>query len=117
MEDNNKKTTKINIISNNQSGGITAQNVHIGKQPRNFDDEAKTDLTKLLNDKSQEIEVISIMGDNESFGLAVEVVDYLKSSGYLCVEGPNPFFFPEAIYGTKLHPDGDNMKIVIGSQK
>lgn len=72
------------ILSKNQMGGQVAHSiVNIGKQPRRV---TKAAATKLISDLSnlpgEKVDVVSLMGDTESFELAAILEDILKQAGW-----------------------------------
>jgi hypothetical protein len=71
----------INITSYNQMGGITAQNVTVGKPPRKFDEQGKAFMLTNVP-KSAKVIVKHNMGDGEGQRYANEIFDWLKANGY-----------------------------------
>jgi len=68
-----------------QSGGVTASNINVGVQTRNLDSAWGNPLkAQMLRDlpRDKEIVVATILGDEESKDLAIQIYDFLKSNGY-----------------------------------
>lgn len=77
----NKTSFQQTVISNNQSGGITAGNVFVHPPQRTLNSNSKQELLRLFNSLVfDSIEVMSILGDNESFIYANEINDFIKST-------------------------------------
>lgn len=112
--DNEEKN--INVTSFFQQGGITANQVFVGKQPRKLNDLLKASLKKMLpEDKSQESIITSVMGDPEAFQFANEIKDYLLSEGY-AAKGVNQAIFSQPVTGQNITPKTETpCKITIGS--
>lgn len=105
----------INVSSSNQSGGITANNVVIGKTSRTLTQLDKESLLTL--NKDQEIDVIVVDGDPEAFQYANETLNFLISSGYKNVEGLTKIMFAKPVTGKYITKKGEKMEIFIGSIK
>lgn len=74
---------KINVTSINQHGGITANTVNFGTQPRTLTADMKAKLKSTLSEYSiSKIEVQSTIGDNEALQLNDEITSFVKSLGY-----------------------------------
>ena len=106
----------INVTSNNQSGGITANQVNIGSVPRNLDENFKRQLLEALTIKSEKIDIASVMGDSESFRFANQINDFLKSQGYINVEGVSQAVYSKPVIGQFIDRDKIGVKITIGSK-
>jgi hypothetical protein len=109
------KANVVNVTSTHQSGGITANQVNIGAVPRKFDLETGNRLLNLLKNKNEKIEVSSVMGDSESFSLANNIFDFLKSNGFKNIDGVNQSAFSRPVFGQYLDRDSTGVKILIGS--
>ena len=80
--DNNEKK-KIVVKSYNQSGGITAYNVNVGKLPRHLNQQFCDILDKVIAENiEREIKIITEMNDNESYQFGKKIYDYLISKGH-----------------------------------
>lgn len=113
--DNQEKN--INITSFFQQGGITANQVFIGKQPRQLDDRLKGNLKSMIaQDKSKKIEVNAVMGDPEAFQYANEIKNYLISQGYTAVDGVAQAIFSQPVTGNQITPMDETLcRITIGT--
>lgn len=109
------KTEIVNVTSNNQSGGITANQVNIGSVPRTLDINIQRQLLSFLNSKEESIVIDCIMGDSESFLYANQINDFLKSKGYNKVDGVNQSAFTKPVIGQFMDRDTSGVKILIGS--
>jgi hypothetical protein len=75
------KTTSLQqtIISNNQQGGITAGVVNFEKPNRTLNEVSKKELLSIINSLNFEtIDISSTLGDNEAYGFANEIYEFLK---------------------------------------
>ncbi len=109
------KTQVVNVTSNNQNGGITANQVNIGSIPRNLDINTQGQLLSFLNSKDERIDINSIMGDAESFQFANQINDFLKSQGFTNVDGVNQSVFTKPVIGQFMNRDSSGVHILIGS--
>ncbi len=73
----------IHITSHNQSGGITAHTVNIGKRERKLDEAGKQGIETALKQfpNARRFGVTAIMGDPEAMNAAIEIRAYLQSTG------------------------------------
>lgn len=110
------KSEVINVTSHNQSGGITANQVNIGAVPRKLDINVQNQLLGALQNKSEAIEITSIMGDSESFDFATQISDFLKANGYTKVDGVNQSVFTKPVIGQYLDRDSNGVRILIGAK-
>ncbi|WP_035644143.1 hypothetical protein [Flavobacterium sp. ASV13] len=108
----------VNITSNHQTGGITAQSVTIGvkPQPRILNFDVKKQLFEFLNDKNEIIEISSVNGDVEAYNYALEITHFLQRNGYTKVNIGSAFFNPP-IEGQQMNRVNNQTQINIGSQK
>jgi len=72
----------VSISSNGQSGGITAQNVNIGKVVPELNESLKKSLLETFPDKNEEINLSYIIGPASSMDFAYKIQTFLKNSGY-----------------------------------
>ncbi|NCI47437.1 hypothetical protein [Sediminibacterium soli] len=105
----------VNVTSNNQLGGITANQVTVGAVPRKVDYNEQSQLVSLLPEKNEKIKVTCIMGSSEAFEFANEIVDFLKSRGYTKVDGVNQAMYSKPVVGKFLNRDSAGVEIIIGS--
>lgn len=112
----NNNNPTVSVISNNQSGGITANQVNIGAVPRNLDDKTQNQLLGILKKKNEPIDISSVMGDSEAFKYANQINDFLKSQGYTKVEGVSQSVFSKPVIGQFINKDSIGFKIVIGTK-
>lgn len=104
--------TDVRITSINQSGGITAQNVHLGGLARHLTEENKSQIRTLIP-KKQKVAVCAALGDGESYSYAQEVKDFLHAEGY-DVEGVNQCVWMPAIKGQGIVNSKEPWEIQIG---
>jgi hypothetical protein len=109
------KTQVVNVTSNNQNGGITANQVNIGTLPRNLDMNTQRQLLSFLNSKEERIDINSVMGDAESFHFANQINDFLKSQRFTKVDGVSQSVFTKPVVGQFMNRDSSGVKILIGS--
>lgn len=115
--DNKKRDSPnvVNVTSYNQSGGITANQVNIGSQPRVLNVEAQNQLLQILSGKkSQTISVVSVMGDGEAFSYATQIKNYLIKEGYT-VSGVDQAVYTQPIMGQQYNPD--KLEFIIGTKQ
>ncbi|TRX01200.1 hypothetical protein [Flavobacterium gawalongense] len=112
----NNSNPTVSVTSNNQSGGITANQVNIGAVPRNLDEKTQNQLLGILKKKNELIGISSVMGDSEAFKYANQINDFLKSQGYTKVEGVSQSVFNKPIMGQFINKDSIGFKIVIGTK-
>jgi hypothetical protein len=112
----NSNNSTVNVTSNNQSGGITANQVNIVAIPRNLDDKTQNQLLAILKKKDEPIDISSVMGDAEAFKYANQINDFLKTHGYTKVEGVSQSVFSKPVIGQFIDKDSIGVKIVIGAK-
>ena len=93
MADDKKTIINQNITSTNQSGGVTAHTVNIGKLPRGLDSDSQQTLLKVP--KSNPIEIACPLGDSEANNLAEQIQKFMRQNGYN-VLGINRVMFQSA---------------------
>lgn len=107
--------TSVSVTSYNQQGGITAQEVNIGQQPRSLTFENKNFLESLSEiNPSKQITIECVLGDGEAFQFANEIKSYLESLGWN-VNGVDQAVYSIPVIGQTIFPDAT--KIIIGSRK
>jgi hypothetical protein len=112
----NSNNSAVNVTSNNQSGGITANQVNIGAIPRNLDDKTQNELLTIIKKKDEPIDISSVMGDAEAFRYANQINDFLKTQGYSKVDGVSQAIFSKPIIGQFIEKDSIGVKIIIGAK-
>lgn len=79
----NDERPRINVTSINQSGGITANQVNLGRTDRRLNPKMIRTLDKHLpKDKSSKVRVIAAYGDGEAIRLAEEIRLHLRELGW-----------------------------------
>lgn len=73
--------SSVHISSTNQSGGITAQTINVGAAQRKLDFQIMKQLEKNLP-KGKPVRICHKIHDSESEALALELRDFLVSSGF-----------------------------------
>jgi hypothetical protein len=114
LEETTKKSS-YNITSNNQSGGITAGNVNVGRVPRAIDQSLRAQiLAQLPRDK--EIVVVGILGDAESINFAEQIHAFLKANGFKMKEpnGISQSVFTQTQHGLQVVDRGTNLDFIVG---
>lgn len=116
------KNQNIFVTSNNQFGGITAHTVNItphtvniAPQPRQLDAASAAQLEAALQ-KDKSISVVAIMGDQEAFGFATQIVTHLKSKGYR-VDGVSQVVYSAPMVGQFIKPTGSGFEVVVGGRQ
>jgi hypothetical protein len=107
----------IQVTSNNQSGGITANEVNIESPKRKLDDHLKSQLVDFLNNKNERIVIDALLGDSESNQFANEIKDYLTTLNYSKIDGVNQVVPVQPIVGQFIFRDSTAAFIRIGSKK
>jgi hypothetical protein len=103
----------INVTSYNQSGGITANTVNIGQQPRVLTPVLEQETLGVIQGYKK-VDVICIWGDQDGFRLATEIADFLRAKG-IEVNGVNQAMFTRPVIGLHAEPAGDTLKLIIGA--
>jgi len=107
-----------NVSSINQSGGITAHTVNIGKPRRVMGQRMKRGILEQCP-RDKKIVVWSVAGDEETHYLAQEVFEFMRTNGFsMFGEGPQGNVYLQPSRGVRLvlgdqlnelhvgHPDG-----------
>lgn len=110
-----KDTTIINVVSNNQNGGITAGVVNFGEVQRRLTQEQKVELDKNFPDIHENISVLYISGNTESLYFANEIKDYLTSKGFKIDFGA--FRKMPEVFGLRVEKNEEGRSILIGYPK
>lgn len=109
------KKTNISVTSYNQSGGITANQVNIGSNPRVLNSEVQNQLQQILSDrKGQTIKIVSVMGDGEAFNFATQIKNYLVNQGYI-VSGIDQAIYTQPVMGQVFNPE--KLEFIIGTKQ
>lgn len=111
---NKNQTKNISITSNNQSGGITAHTVNIGTTRRQLDAASAQQLLKALP-KNKPVKVVAVMGDQEAFAYATQILAHLNANGYLA-EGVDQAVCSQPVVGQFINPTASGFEVVIGGQ-
>lgn len=102
----------IDVKSYNQSGGITAGKIIIGRQPRKITPDVITQLKKLLpGNKDTVINIDAVWGDQEAFQFAEAIKTYLESQGRK-VNGVDQVAYSKPVLGQSITDGGT--RIIIG---
>ena len=72
----------VNVSSIGQSGGITAQNVNVGKVVPELTEQLKKSILEVFPDKNEKIDLSYISGPPNSMEFAYKIQSFLESSGY-----------------------------------
>ena len=104
-----------NFTQNNWNGDNI---MNFGKQPRKLTAIVEEQLKKIITNGA-EVDVTSILGDNEAFNFASQIKDFLEKSGYT-VKGVNQAVYTKPITGQIIEPPQTQSKIykiIIGSNE
>jgi len=105
----------ITVTSHNQSGGITAGKLTVGRQPRKLTPNDAAQLTKQLSrDKDVVINIDAVWGDQEAFQFAEAVKAYLESQGRK-VNGVSQVAYSKPVMGQAITEGGT--RIIIGGRE
>jgi hypothetical protein len=99
---------------NNKSGDNI---MNFGPQPRQLDDNLKSQLLKLLPAGSK-IDVTSVMGDGEAFNFAQQITDFLSGNNYK-VDGVSQAIYSGPVTGQIVESpknEGEPYQIIIGNK-
>jgi len=105
-------TSNISVNSNLQSGGIAAGVINFGRSVRHLDQHLENQLKANLS-KNDKIIVTAVMGDQEAFMFAREIVEYLKKVGYE-VQGVNQAIYAQPITKQRIYKNDNKVDIIIG---
>src|SRR5690606_15428454 len=98
------------ISSENQSGGITAQEVNIrAKIPVLTENNKKELLTYLPKDKSERISIMALSGNSNSYNIGKEIHQFLSINGYNLGKEIGIFQQAPVIEGIKVGRDRKNI--------
>jgi hypothetical protein len=112
---NNDKDSTINITSYFQSGGITAQNVNVGLQPRHVGADTIRDITQHLP-KDADVTVWCRLGDGEGHSFAHEILAWMRANGYENVKGITQALWNQPVVGNGIEKQDDGTyALIIGS--
>ena len=112
-----------NVVSNNQFGGITAGVVNINppKLPRSLDSKLQNQTISIINQHRKAIkmiEVVSVMGDQEAFSFANQLLSFIKSSNIeIPTDGVTQALFNSPVRGQSVQIEGSTLKFIIGTQE
>lgn len=117
MNDKDDKT-QINVTSHNQTGGITAYNVNVGKPQRQIDDHWRSLLNKAIVEyPGREIKIMTEMGDKEAYQLGEQIFSYLKSQGHQIPGGVGRMMANVPLKtAVNINPSKPLIEIFIGTQ-
>lgn len=109
----NEQEKKIHIQSFNQSGGITAHTVNIGKPQRIVTQEILQEALRLIADKKgQVISIICVFGDAEALIFANQLKTLLSESGHT-ISGVDQGAYSQPVTG--MNYNSEKMEFVIGT--
>ncbi|KRQ03498.1 hypothetical protein [Bradyrhizobium manausense] len=114
-DDSTKPTGNVYVTSHNQSGGITAQNVHVNTPvQRVMGDNLKSGLLKAVP-RNKRVVVWSSMGSQEAHVLANEIFAFLRSSGFpVFGNSAHQQMFVTPLHGIRLREEGENFNVEVG---
>lgn len=113
--DTERPTGNVYVTSHNQSGGITAQNVHVNPQmQRIMGDKLKDGLLRVVP-RNKRVVVWSSMGNQESHVFATEIFRFLRRNGFeVFGDSAHQQIFLTPLHGIELREDGENFNINVG---
>lgn len=111
---NKNQNQNISITSNNQSGGITAHTVNIGSARRQLDSASAQQLLQALP-KNKPVRVVAVMGDQEAFAFATQILGHLKANGYQA-EGVDQAVYSEPVVGQFINSTASGFEVVVGGK-
>ena len=104
------------ISSENQSGGITAHTVNVGSQARTLTPQLASQLEmELSKHEGKKIIVTAVMGDQEAFQFANQILEHLRANGIIA-DGVNQAVYTSPVTGQRINHDDDKVDIIIGSR-
>lgn len=114
-DDSAKPTGNVYVTSHNQSGGITAQNVHVNaRMQRVMSDNLKSDLLNAVP-RNKRVVVWSSMGSQEAHMLATEIFAFLRSGGFQVFgNSAHQQMFVTPLHGIRLREEGENFNVEVG---
>jgi hypothetical protein len=111
---NNNQNQNISITSNNQSGGITAHTVNIRSARRQLDAVSAQQLLQALP-KNKPVKVVAVMGDQEAFAFATQILGHLKADGYRA-EGVEQAVYSQPVVGQFINRTASGFEVVVGGK-
>jgi hypothetical protein len=106
LNPNSPNTPIINVTSNNQTGGITANEVNIGKikKSRHLENENKKYILNFIPDKNESVKILFLVNDNEGYVFAKEIYDFLIQNNYKNVNKfITPFMSSQPVIGQYIN--------------
>jgi hypothetical protein len=111
------KDNRTSVTSINQQGGITADTVNIGAQPRHMNAQLGAQLQQLVPTAAK-VSITAVMGDQEAFAFAQEVREWMGQNGYANITpGVNQTVFSHPVRGQNVNKTADGFDIVIGGRQ
>jgi len=101
-----KPTSQVSVTSYGQTGGITANEVNIGKpnKVRSLTISDKEYLLNFLPEKNEKIKILFLVNDNEGYQYAKQFYDFLLSHNYTNVNNfITPFMTNKPLYGQYVY--------------
>lgn len=106
-----KNNPIFNVNSNYQSGGITAGIVNIYEKPQRTIGEDQINLIKQYAPQSKKILIDSVMGDQESLTVVLNLQNRLQQDGYQVMTSQSAYV---GIPRTQMNVGSDPLEIIIG---
>ena len=110
------KQVVYNVISHNQSGGITAGVVNFAKPGRHLNAALKKQLDEQFQNPTEKVRISALMGIGEALDFAEEIRQHLNQNGF-DIKGVGQFMQAPAIKGQTIKVEKDGTRhIQIGIQ-
>lgn len=106
---------EVSVTSNNQSGGITANTVNVGSNPRRITRDLEDQVMQMTAGYKR-ITVTAVLGDGEALQFADSIFRFLKAKGRN-VEGVNQAVYMQPVVGQIAEADGDTINLIIGTKQ
>lgn len=105
------------ITSHNQMGGITAHTVNFGPTARSMNPQLGSQLQQHVP-TSAKVRVVAVLGDNEAFGFANQILAWMKSNGYSKAEGVDQAVYSSPVMGQNINKiKDDEFEVIIGTRQ
>lgn len=114
-DDSTKPSGNVYVTSHNQSGGITAQNVHVNTPTQRVMGESlKAGLLNAVP-KNKLVVVWGTMGNHESYVLASEIYAFLKKNGFqLFGDSAQQQMFITPLHGIRVREEEQSFNVEVG---
>ena len=116
-DDDRRDRPNVNITSHNQTGGITAHTVNVGRPQRAIDDDCRNNLLNGIPG-DRPVAIRALLGDTEAITFAEQIRALLIANGYRMKDnatGISQCVFVPTPHGTIVTTHDDHTDVVVGA--